>query len=138
MTLQRIQHRRELVERQLVGPVAQRAVRVVVHLEEHRVHADGDRRPGQRRHELPLAAGAGALTTGQLDEGIRVLEQVVEMQPHLLNANFILGVGYANAGRSDKALEAFGNVLRINPQFAEARKIVSSLKAFGKVTVNLK
>ena len=65
------------------------------------------------------------------------LQTVIKHQPYNLNALFILGVGYANAGRSAEALETFRRVLAIKPDFMEARPIVSRLKAHGRVKVNL-
>jgi len=92
-------------------------------------------RPG--RMDALTTVGRAYITTGRLDEGIGALQTVIKHQPYNLNALFILGVGYANAGRSVEALEVFRRVLVIKPDFVEARPIVSSLKAQGKVKVKL-
>ena len=73
----------------------------------------------------------------QVTEGIAALQTVIKNQPYNLNALFILGVGYANVGRSAEALETFRRVLAIKSDFVEARSIVSRLKASGRVKVNL-
>jgi O-antigen ligase len=92
-------------------------------------------RPG--RMDVLTTVGRAYITTGRLDEGIDALQTVIKHQPYNLNALFILGVGYANAGRSAESLETFGRVLDIKPDFVEARPIVSRLKAHGRVKVNL-
>jgi O-antigen ligase len=92
-------------------------------------------RPG--RMDVLTTVGRAYITTGQLDKGIDALQTVIEQQPYNLNALFILGVGYANAGRSVEALGSFRRVLAIKPDFIEARPIVSRLKAHGRVKVNL-
>ena len=83
-------------------------------------------------------AGRAYVTTGKLDKGIEALEAVSRNQPYNLNAHFILGSAYANAGQTEKALAAFRKVLKITPFFSEAKKIIVSIKAFGKVKVNLR
>ena len=93
-------------------------------------------RPG--RMDVLTTVGRAYITTGRLDEGIAALQTVIKHQPYNLNALFILGVGYANAGRSAEALETFRRVLAIKPDFIEARPIVSRLKAHGRVKVKLK
>ena len=90
------------------------------------------------RMDVLTTVGRAYITTGRLDEGIAALQTVIKQQPYNLNALFILGVGYANAGRSAEALETFRRVLAIKPDFVEALPIVSRLKASGRVTVNLK
>ena len=92
-------------------------------------------RPG--RMDVLTTVGRAYITTGRLDEGIAALQTVINRQPYNLNALFILGVGYANAGRSAEALETFRRVLAIKPDFMEARSIVSRLKSQGRVKVNL-
>jgi len=90
------------------------------------------------RMDVLTTLGRAYITTGQLDEGIAALQTVTSRHPYNLNALFILGVGYANAGRGAEALEAFSRVLTIKPDFTEARTIVSRLKARGSVKVNLR
>jgi len=93
-------------------------------------------RPG--RMDVLTTVGRAYITTGRLDEGIDALKNATKHQPYNLNALFILGVGYANAGRSAEALETFRRVLVIKPDFLEAWLIVSRLKARGRAKVNLK
>jgi cytochrome c-type biogenesis protein CcmH/NrfG len=88
--------------------------------------------------DVLTTVGRAFVTTGRLDEGIDALQTVTARQPYNLNALFILGAGYANAGRSAEALEAFRRVLEIKPDFIEAQRIVSRLKSQGKVKVNFK
>jgi tetratricopeptide (TPR) repeat protein len=95
-----------------------------------------DARPA--RMDVLTTLGRACITTGRLDEGIDALEAVTARQPYNLNALFILGAGYANAGRSAEALEAFRRVLDIKPDFIEAQRIVSRLKSQGRVKVNLR
>jgi tetratricopeptide (TPR) repeat protein len=90
------------------------------------------------RMDVLITLGRACITTGRLDEGIRALETVTARQPYNLNALFILGAGYANAGRSTDALEAFRRVLEIKPDFSEAQRIVSRLKSQGRVKVNFR
>jgi len=92
-------------------------------------------RPG--RMDVLTTVGRAYITTGRLDEGIDALQTVTKYQPYNLNALFILGVGYANAGQRVRSLETFRRVLILKPDFVEARPIVSRLKAYGKVKVNL-
>jgi O-antigen ligase len=93
-------------------------------------------RPG--RMDVLTTLGRAYITTGNLDEGIAALEIVTSRQPYNLNALFILGAGYANAGRSAEAQEVFRRVLEIKSDFVEARQVVSRLKAQGGVRVNFK
>lgn len=90
------------------------------------------------RMDVLTTFGRACVTTERLDEGIKALETVADRQPYHLNALFILGTGYANAGRPADALETFRRVLDIKPDFIEAKRIVSRLKAQGRVKVNLK
>ena len=55
------------LEVERVGPVAAGGLGVLVDLHEEGVDAHRRRRPGQRRHELPLAAGGVAAAAGELD-----------------------------------------------------------------------
>jgi predicted Zn-dependent protease len=88
--------------------------------------------------DVLTTVGRAYVTTGRPEEGIDALETVTARQPYNLNALFILGAGYANAGRSAESLEAFRRVLVIKPDFEEARRIVSRLKSQGRVKVNFK
>ena len=90
------------------------------------------------RMDVLTTLGRACITTGRLDEGIGALQTVTARQPYNLNALFILGAGYANAGRSAEALEVFRRVLEIKPDFIEARRIVCRLKTQGRVTVNFR
>jgi hypothetical protein len=71
-----VEDRREGGERELARPVAQRPRRVVVHLEEERVHPDRDRRACQRRDEGALAPRRGSLATGDYVPGVSDLDLV--------------------------------------------------------------
>ena len=89
------------------------------------------------RMDVLTTVGRAYVTTGKFDHAIRVLEEVVSKQPYNLNALFILGVAHANAGEKEKALEAFRLALIIKPDFREAKKIIASLKARGRVRIKL-
>ena len=54
------------------GRPSRASVRVLMDLDEERVHADRDRRPRQGRHVLALAAGAVPLPARELDRVGRV------------------------------------------------------------------
>ncbi len=90
------------------------------------------------RMDVLTTVGRAYVTTGQLSEGIDALQTVTTRQPYNLNALFILGAGYANAGRSVDALDTFRRVLAIKPDFAEARSIVCRMKSQGRVKVNFR
>jgi tetratricopeptide (TPR) repeat protein len=61
----------------------------------------------------------------------------LDKYPFNLNALFFLGAAYANADENEKALKTFMQILQIKPDFPDAKKIVFSIKAYGKVRVNL-
>ncbi len=90
------------------------------------------------RVDVLSTVGRAYVTTGKIDKGIATLEHVTRKHPYNLNAAFILGVAYANNKETEKALENFRKVLKIKPDFAEAKKIVAILKATGTLQINLK
>jgi len=90
------------------------------------------------RTDVLSTVGRAYVTTGNLTKGIEVLREVTSRCPYNLNALFILGAAYSNSGNKEKALETFRQVLKIKPRFPEAKKIISSLKAYGKVRVKLR
>jgi tetratricopeptide (TPR) repeat protein len=89
------------------------------------------------RMDVLLTAGRAYIATGERQKAIEILQKVVGTNPYNLNALFLLGVAYANSNDKENALETFRRVLQISPDFSEARKILFSLKAYGKARVKL-
>jgi O-antigen ligase len=89
------------------------------------------------RLDVMTTLGRAYLATNNLEEGIKTLEEVCNKWPYNLNALIILGVGYTNIGRNDKALETLRQVLKIQPSTNEAKNIIATIKSQGKAFVNL-
>jgi len=89
------------------------------------------------RMDIMTAVGRAYAAIGERDNAIKTLEGVLVTYPFNLNALFILGAAYANADENEKALKTFMQILQIKPGFPDAKKIVFSIKAYGKVRVNL-
>ena len=89
------------------------------------------------RMDIMTAVGRAYAATGELDNAIKTLAGVLDKYPCNLNALFFLGAAYANADENEKALKTFMQILQIKPDFPDAKKIVFSIKAYGKVRVNL-
>src|SRR6266702_4724110 len=65
--LQLLQQRRQIIQPDRIGAVAERLLRVLVDLHEDAVDPGRYRRPAQVLHELALAAGRPSLAAGELD-----------------------------------------------------------------------
>ena len=89
------------------------------------------------RTDILSTVGRAYVTTGKFNQGIEVLERATSKYPYHLNALFILGVGYANSGNKEKALETFKRVLKIKPEMPDIKRLILILKTRGKVKVNL-
>jgi len=89
------------------------------------------------RADILSTVGRAYVTTGKFNQGIEVLERATSKYPYHLNALFILGVGYANSGNKEKALETFKRVLKIKPEMPDIKRLILILKTRGKVKVNL-
>jgi Flp pilus assembly protein TadD len=89
------------------------------------------------RMDVLSTLGRACITTGKTKRGISALKKATTGHPYHLNALFILGVGYAHAGMNKEALETFKKVLRIKPDFPEAKKIIATIKSRGRASVNL-
>jgi O-antigen ligase len=89
------------------------------------------------RMDIMTAVGRAYAATGELDNAVITLEGVLEKYPFNLNALFFMGAAYANADENERALKTFMQILQIKPDFPDAKKIVFSIKAYGKIRVNL-
>jgi Tfp pilus assembly protein PilF len=75
-----------------------------------------------------LGLGLLAQKQGKLEEAISDLSRSVELQPSA-QGYFELGRTLAQAGRIPEALEAYGQALKISPDFVEAQQAADSLRA---------
>jgi tetratricopeptide (TPR) repeat protein len=89
------------------------------------------------RMDVMNAIGWAYAATGELNNAIKTLEGVLVRYPFNLNALFLLGIAYANTDDNENALKTFMQVLQIKPDFPDAKKIVFSIKANGKIRINL-
>jgi Tfp pilus assembly protein PilF len=89
------------------------------------------------RMDVSTAVGRAYAANGELNTAKKTLEGVLVKYPFNLNALSLLGVAYANENENEKALKTFKQILQIKPDFPDAQKIVFSIKAYGKVRVNL-
>jgi len=74
-----------------------------------------------------LGLGLQAQKQGKLEEAIGDLSRSVELQPSA-QGYFELGRTLAQAGRIPEALDAYGQALKISPDFVEAQRAVDALR----------
>ncbi len=64
-----------------------------------------------------------------INKAIENFSSVVERYPHFDFANFYLGEAYLKKGEKSKAIQAYQDTLKSNPEHAAAKKRIEELQA---------
>ncbi|MFC2074905.1 tetratricopeptide repeat protein, partial [Bdellovibrionota bacterium] len=70
---------------------------------------------------LDLLRAEIAIASGEHERAIKLLQQIIEMDPESTRAHYFLGIALEEKGRQGEALEEFQRVVRINPRHGASK-----------------